>query len=98
MQVKRFFWVTTTPYDDNQDNWQRKEEKYKKEGTQQLQQAQLYTQCVETHCIRIAEGTTCMTRGSKTLNTQIGETSPETLIHLSYRSMSKAISCQKHPK
>jgi hypothetical protein len=35
---------------------------------------------------------------SKTSSTQIDKTSLETLTHLSYRSMSKAISCQKHPK
>jgi hypothetical protein len=29
---------------------------------------------------------------------QIGETSQGTLIHLSYQSMSEAISCQRHPK
>jgi hypothetical protein len=37
-------------------------------------------------------------RESKISSTQIDETSPETLTHLSYQSMSKAISCQKHPK
>jgi hypothetical protein len=43
MQEKRYFWGIITPFDDNQDYWQRKEAKYKKEGTQQLQQAQLST-------------------------------------------------------
>jgi hypothetical protein len=40
-QAKRYFWGIITPFDDNQDNWRRKEAKYKKEGTLQLQQAQL---------------------------------------------------------
>jgi hypothetical protein len=39
------------PFGNNQDSWQRKEVKYKKEGTQQLQQAQLYTQRTATHRI-----------------------------------------------
>jgi hypothetical protein len=39
-----------------------------------------------------------MARELKTLSTQIDETSPNTLTHLSCPSMSKAISCQKHPK
>jgi hypothetical protein len=40
MQVKRYLWGITIPFGDNQDNWRRKEVKYKKEETQQLQQAQ----------------------------------------------------------
>jgi hypothetical protein len=32
MQAKRYFWGITTPFDDNQDKWQRKEAKYKKVG------------------------------------------------------------------
>jgi hypothetical protein len=96
-QAKRYFWGIITPFDDNQDNWRRKEAKYKKEGTQQLQ-AQLYAKRTTMHHIRIAEGTTGMARESKTSITQIEETSPGTLTHLSYRSMSKATLCQKHQK
>jgi hypothetical protein len=69
-----------------------------KGGIQQLQQAQLYTKRAATHHIRTAEGTTGKARESNTSSTQIDKTSPETLTHLSYRSMSKAISCQKHLK
>jgi hypothetical protein len=38
-QAKRYFWGIITPFNDNQESWQRKEVKYKKEGIQQLQQA-----------------------------------------------------------
>jgi hypothetical protein len=68
--------------------------KYGKGGTQQLKQAQSAATC---H-IRIAEGTAGMDQELKTSNTQIGKTSPETSTHLSYRSMSKEILYQKHPK
>jgi hypothetical protein len=98
MQVKRYFWGIITPFNDNQDSWRKKEAKYGKGGTQQSQQAQLYTKRATTHRIRIAQGTTGTTRESKTSSTQIGETSLEILTHLSYRSMSMVISCQKHRK
>jgi hypothetical protein len=39
------------PFKGNQDNWQKKEVKYKNGGTQQWQQAQLYTQLVAMHHI-----------------------------------------------
>jgi hypothetical protein len=98
MQAKRYFWGITTPFVDNQDNWRKKEAKYKKEGTQQLQQAQLCTKHAIMHHIQIAKGTTGMARESTTSSTQIEEISPETSTHLSCQSMSKAISLQKHPK
>jgi hypothetical protein len=66
--------------------------------TQQLQQAQLFTQHAATHHIRTSEGSAGTGQELKTSSTQIGETSLETLNHLSYRSMSKAILYQKHPK
>jgi hypothetical protein len=72
--------------------------KYKKGGTQQWQQVQFYTQRAAMHHIRIVEGTTGTSQESKTLSIQIGETSQETLTHLSYRSMRKVISYQKHLK
>jgi hypothetical protein len=97
-QAKRYFWGITTPFDDNQDSRRKKEAKYEKGGTQQLQQAQLCMKRATTHHIQTAEGTPGMARESTTSSTQIDETSPETLTHLSCRSMSKAISCQKHPK
>jgi hypothetical protein len=43
-------------------------------------------------------GTTGMARESKISSTQIDETSPKTLTHLFYQSMSKATSCQRQPK
>jgi hypothetical protein len=36
MQAKRYFWDTTTPFNGNQDSWQKKEAKYKKGGARQL--------------------------------------------------------------
>jgi hypothetical protein len=51
-----------------------------------------------THHIRTLEGTTGTGQELKTSNIQIGESSPETSTHLSYRSISKVISCQKTPK
>jgi hypothetical protein len=63
-----------------------------------LQQAQLCTKRATTHHMQTAEGTTGTAHESKTSSTQIEETSLEILTHLSCRSMSKAISCQKHPK
>jgi hypothetical protein len=80
------------------DYQQKKEVKYRKGGTQQLKQAQLLTQSAATRHIRIAEGTAGTDQELKTLSTQIGETSLETLSHLSCRSMSKVILYQKHPK
>jgi hypothetical protein len=65
--------------------------KYKKEGTQQLQQVQLYTQRATTHRIRTVEGTIGTNQELKTSSIQIGKTSPKTLSHLSYQWMSKAI-------
>jgi hypothetical protein len=32
MQAKRHFWDITMPFNDNQDNWRKKEAKYEKEG------------------------------------------------------------------
>jgi hypothetical protein len=72
--------------------------KYGKGGTQQLQQAQPFAQSATTHHIRIAKGTTGTDQELKTSSTQTGKTYPETLTHLSYRSMRKAILYQKHPK
>jgi hypothetical protein len=72
--------------------------KYGKGGTQQLQQAQPFAQSAATRHIRIAKGTTGTDQELKTSSTQKGETSLETLTHLSYRSMSKQILYQKHPK
>jgi hypothetical protein len=72
--------------------------KYKKGGTRQLQQVQLFTQRTATYHIRTVEGTIGTDQDLKTLSIQIGKTSPETSTHLSYRSMSKVISYQKHPK
>jgi hypothetical protein len=51
MQVKRYFWGITTPFNDNQDSWRKKDVKYEKGGTQQLLQAQLYMKCAATHHI-----------------------------------------------
>jgi hypothetical protein len=51
MQVKRYFWGIITPFNDNQDSWQKKEAKYGKGGIQQSQQAQLYTKRAATHRI-----------------------------------------------
>jgi hypothetical protein len=72
--------------------------KYRKGRTQQLQQAHLFTQHAATHHIQTAEGTTGTDQELKISSTQIGKTSLETLTHLSYRSMSKAILYQKTPK
>jgi hypothetical protein len=72
--------------------------KYKKGRSQQLQQAQLFTQRATKRHTRIAKGTAGTDQELKTSSIQIGKTSPETSTHLSYRSMSKAISYQKHPK
>jgi hypothetical protein len=72
--------------------------KYEEGGTQQSKQAQLFAQSVAMRHIRIAEGTAGMDQELKTSSTQIGETSLETSTHLSYRSMSKAILYQRHPK
>jgi hypothetical protein len=86
------------PCESNQDNWKKKEVKYRKGGTQQLQQAHPFAQSATTHHIQIAKGTTGTDQELKTSSTQIGETSLETSTLLSYRSMSKAILYQKHPK
>jgi hypothetical protein len=86
------------PCESNQDNWQKREVKYRKGRTQQLRQAQLFTQHAATHHIRTTEATIGMDQELKISSTQIGETSLETSIHLSYRSMSKAILYQKHRK
>jgi hypothetical protein len=51
-----------------------------------------------TRRIQTAEGTADMGQELKTLSTQVGETSLETSTHPSYRSMSKAILYQRHPK
>jgi hypothetical protein len=75
-----------------------KEVKYRKGRTHQLQQAQLFMKHTATHRIRTAEGTAGTDQELKTSSTRIGETSPETSTHPSYRSMSKAILYQKHPK
>jgi hypothetical protein len=72
--------------------------KYRKGRTQQLQEAQLFMQHAATHHIRTVEGTASTDQELKILSTQIGETFLKTLTHLSYRSMSKAILYQKHPK
>jgi hypothetical protein len=72
--------------------------KYRKGRTQQLLEAQLFRQRAATHHIRTTEGTAGMDQELKISSTQIGETSLETSTHLSYRSMSKAILYQKHPK
>jgi hypothetical protein len=86
------------PCESNQDNWRKKEVKYGKGGTQQLKQAQLFTQSTSMHHIRIAEGTVGMDQDLKNSSTHTGETYPETSNHLSYRPMSKAIFYQRHPK
>jgi hypothetical protein len=86
------------PCESSQDNWKKKEVKCGKGGTQQLQQAQPFAQSAAMCHIRIAKGTTDTDQELKTLSPQKGETSLETSTHLSYRSMSKAILYQKHPK
>jgi hypothetical protein len=86
------------PCESNQDNWKKKEVKYGKGGTQQLQQAQPFAQSVATRHIRKAKGTAGTDQELKTSSTQKGETSLETSTHLSCRSMSKAILYQKHLK
>jgi hypothetical protein len=58
MQAKRYFWDITMLFSDNQDSLQKKEVKYKKGGTQQLQQAHLCMKRTSMHHIRIAKGTT----------------------------------------
>jgi hypothetical protein len=98
MQAKRYFWGIITPFSDNQDSWQKKEVKYKKEGIRQLQQGQLYAKRATTHHIQTAKEITDTAHESKTSIIQIEETSPGTLTHLSYRSMSRATLCQKHQK
>jgi hypothetical protein len=62
--------------------------KYGKGGTQQLQQVQPFVQSAATR------------HGSRVENLEHSDskTSLETSTHLSYRSMSKAILYQKHPK
>jgi hypothetical protein len=63
-----------------------------------LQQAQLFVQSAATRHIRTAEGTIGTDQELKTSSTHIDETSLETSTRLSYRSMSKTILYQKHPK
>jgi hypothetical protein len=63
-----------------------------------VQQVKLCTKHAATHHIQIVGATTGMARESKISHTEIDETSLETLTHLSYRSMSKATSCQRNPK
>jgi hypothetical protein len=98
MQAKMYSLGVNTPYESNRDDWKKKEVKYGKGRTQQLQQAQLFAQSAAMRHIRIAEATTGTDQELKTSSTQIDETSPKTSTHLSYRSMSKAILYQKHPK
>jgi hypothetical protein len=63
-----------------------------------VQQVKLCTKREAMHHIQTAGGTIGMARESKISSTQIDKTSPETSTHLSYQSMSKATSWQKHPK
>jgi hypothetical protein len=62
-----------------------------------VQQVKLCMKHVATHHIQTAGGTIGTAQESKILCTQTDEISPETLGHLSYQSMSKATSCQRHP-
>jgi hypothetical protein len=72
--------------------------KYGEEGSQQLKQAQPFAQNAATCHIRTTKGTAGMDQELKTSITRIGKTSLKTSTHLSYRSMSKATSYQRHPK
>jgi hypothetical protein len=71
---------------------------YGDEGTHQSKQAQLFAQNAAMRHIQTTEDTAGTDQELKTSSSRIGKTSLETSTHLSYQSMSKATSYQRHPK